>query len=181
LAKLLRQHLRRVSPRLSSAAVICDKNVSYKIGLTQDAPPQVIVWTTWDEWENRMIRLIGLWLVGCALFVTPVAADEDVYDGPTAIGQQLNMSGLLLGETIVCEFPRLLDDIVAILFERNPARFFKAQNVPVNGAEQTFIAFEFDDSGFRLAFEAELRATLRAVGFELPWREGVVAGHVLLS
>jgi hypothetical protein len=96
-------------------------------------------------------------------------------------GTQLNMSGLLLGEifeTIVCEFPRLLDDIVAILFERNPARFFKAHNVPVNGAEQTFIAFEFDDSGFRLAFEAELRATLRAVGFELPWREGVVAGHV---
>ena len=32
-----------------------------------------------------MIKLIGLWLVGCALCVTPVAADEDVYDGPTAI------------------------------------------------------------------------------------------------
>jgi hypothetical protein len=32
-----------------------------------------------------MIRLIGLWLVGCAMCVTPVAADEDVYDGPTAI------------------------------------------------------------------------------------------------
>jgi len=33
-----------------------------------------------------MIRLIGLWLMGCALMgVTPVAADEDVYDGPTAI------------------------------------------------------------------------------------------------
>src|SRR5258707_1020092 len=32
-----------------------------------------------------MIRLIGLWLVACALCVTPVAADEDVYDGPTAI------------------------------------------------------------------------------------------------
>ncbi len=32
-----------------------------------------------------MIRTIGLWLVGCALCVTPVAADEDVYDGPTAI------------------------------------------------------------------------------------------------
>ncbi len=32
-----------------------------------------------------MIRLIGLGLVGCALCVTPVAADEDVYDGPTAI------------------------------------------------------------------------------------------------
>jgi hypothetical protein len=32
-----------------------------------------------------MIRLIGLWLVGWTLCVTPVAADEDVYDGPTAI------------------------------------------------------------------------------------------------
>ena len=32
-----------------------------------------------------MIRLIGLWLVGCALCGTPVAADEDVHDGPTAI------------------------------------------------------------------------------------------------
>ena len=32
-----------------------------------------------------MIRRVGLLLVGCALCVTPVAADEDVYDGPTAI------------------------------------------------------------------------------------------------
>ena len=32
-----------------------------------------------------MIKHIGMWLVGCALCVTPVAADEDVYDGPTAI------------------------------------------------------------------------------------------------
>jgi hypothetical protein len=32
-----------------------------------------------------MIRLTCLWLVGCALCVTPVAADEDIYDGPTAI------------------------------------------------------------------------------------------------
>ena len=32
-----------------------------------------------------MIRLFGLWVVGCALCVTPVAADEDMYDGPTAI------------------------------------------------------------------------------------------------
>jgi hypothetical protein len=32
-----------------------------------------------------MIRLIGLWLVGWAMCVTPVAADEDVYNGPTAI------------------------------------------------------------------------------------------------
>ncbi len=32
-----------------------------------------------------MIKLVGLALLGCALCVTPVAADEDVYDGPTAI------------------------------------------------------------------------------------------------
>jgi hypothetical protein len=32
-----------------------------------------------------MIKLLGLWLVGCGLCVTPVAAGEDVYDGPTAI------------------------------------------------------------------------------------------------
>jgi hypothetical protein len=32
-----------------------------------------------------MIRLIGLWPVGCALCVTPVAADEDVYDGRTTV------------------------------------------------------------------------------------------------
>jgi hypothetical protein len=32
-----------------------------------------------------MIKILGLWLVGCALYVTPVAAEEDQYDGPTAI------------------------------------------------------------------------------------------------
>jgi hypothetical protein len=32
-----------------------------------------------------MIRLVGLGLVVCASSVTPVAADEGVYDGPTAI------------------------------------------------------------------------------------------------
>ena len=32
-----------------------------------------------------MIRRIGLWVVGGALCVTPVAADEDLYDGPAAI------------------------------------------------------------------------------------------------
>jgi hypothetical protein len=84
-------------------------------------------------------------------------------------------------EAIARDFPRLLDDIVALLFERNPARFLKAHNVAVNGAKQTFITFEFDDAGFGLAFEAELRAALRTVGFELPRREDVVAGHVLPS
>ncbi len=65
------------APRLSSAAVICNKSVSY----TQDAPPQVVV----RRIGEQEIRLIGLWLVECALCVTPVAADEDLYDRPTAI------------------------------------------------------------------------------------------------
>jgi hypothetical protein len=32
-----------------------------------------------------MIGRVGLCLVGCVLCVTPVAADEDVHDGPTTI------------------------------------------------------------------------------------------------
>ena len=36
-----------------------------------------------------MIRLIGVWLVGCALFVTPVAADEDQYDGRRAASERI--------------------------------------------------------------------------------------------
>jgi hypothetical protein len=41
--------------------------------------------TKCDEQENRMIRHFSLWLVGWTLCVTSVAADEDIYDGPTAI------------------------------------------------------------------------------------------------
>jgi hypothetical protein len=41
--------------------------------------------TKCDEQENRMIRHFSLWLVGWTLCVAPVAADEDIYDGPTAI------------------------------------------------------------------------------------------------
>ena len=62
-------------PRLSSAAVICNKSVFY----IHDAR------TNCDEKESRMIRLVGLWLAGCALCVAPVAAEEDMYDGPAAI------------------------------------------------------------------------------------------------
>jgi hypothetical protein len=58
----------------SSVAGIYNSSVSY----TQDAR------TKSDKQENWMIRL-GLWLMGCALCVTPVAADEDMYDGPMAV------------------------------------------------------------------------------------------------
>jgi len=37
-----------VAPRLSNAAVPCNKNASHRIGLTQDAPRQVIVCTKRD-------------------------------------------------------------------------------------------------------------------------------------
>jgi hypothetical protein len=73
LAKLL--DIVSAAPRLSSAAVICNR-----MSPRPKAPGPN------DGLEKRMIRLlIGLWLVTSALCITPVAADEDVYDGPTAI------------------------------------------------------------------------------------------------
>jgi hypothetical protein len=42
-----------------------------------------------------MIRHISLWLVGWTLCVASVAADEDIYDGPTASVEQL--SGVVRG------------------------------------------------------------------------------------
>ena len=65
--------------------MICNKSVSYKIGLTQDAPA--------TSHRLDQVRRIGeqddqtYWPVAGGLrpCVTPVAADEDVYDGPTAI------------------------------------------------------------------------------------------------
>ena len=50
-----------------------------------------------------MIRLVGLWLAGCAMRVTPGAADEDVYDGPTAI-KPLTVTPRSAPPNTVCDF-----------------------------------------------------------------------------
>ena len=50
-----------------------------------------------------MIRFIGLWLAGCALCVMPVAADEGVYDSPTAI-KPLTVTPQPQHSNTVCDF-----------------------------------------------------------------------------
>jgi hypothetical protein len=74
------------------------------------------------------------------------------------------------------ELSRLVDDVVAVIFERDPARFLKAHYIAVDGAEQARVRFEFDWVLFDTAFSAEFGAALRARGFELP-RGEIVVGH----
>ena len=50
-----------------------------------------------------MTKLIGVWLAGCALCVTPVVADEDVYDGPTAI-RPLTVTPQSAPPNTLCDF-----------------------------------------------------------------------------
>jgi hypothetical protein len=66
----------------------------------------------------------------------------------------------------------LIDDVVAITFKDNPARFLKAHYVAVDGTDQSLIAFEFD----ALMFDAECRVALGAMGAESPGRIDV--GHM---
>jgi hypothetical protein len=91
------------------------------------------------------------------------------------------MAALLLEtipETITCKVPSLVDDVIAVLFKSDPARFLKAHHVPVDGAEQSLITFEFDTRAFEIAFDAEYRTALRTLGLELPGGNDVIAGHV---
>jgi hypothetical protein len=74
-------------------------------------------------------------------------------------------------ETVSRELASLIDDVVAILFEREPTRFLNAHYVPVDGAEQSLVRWQFDRAAFQVAFDSEFFATLRARGFELPSRE----------
>ena len=55
-----------------------------------------------------MIRLLGLWLVGCALCVTPVAAEEDQYDGPTAVRPLTPKPQHFAPPNTVCDFEPVL-------------------------------------------------------------------------
>jgi hypothetical protein len=75
-----------------------------------------------------------------------------------------------LPETISRELSGLIDNIVAICFERNPTRFLKTHLVPVDGTEQSLVRLEFDTLAFGVAFDAEFRATLRTMGLEYPRR-----------
>lgn len=71
-------------------------------------------------------------------------------------------------EVISCELSGLIDDVVAVCFERNPTRFLNAHHVPMVGTKQSLITFEFDREAFAVAFDFEFLAALRTRGFELP-------------
>jgi len=70
-------------------------------------------------------------------------------------------------KTIEGEILSLIDDIVPVLFEREPTRFLKAHYIPVSGTEQSLVTFQFDGEAFNIAFDAEINSALRARGFEL--------------
>jgi hypothetical protein len=80
-------------------------------------------------------------------------------------------------KTLPPELSGLVDDVIAVLFERDPTRFLKTHYVPVDGTKESLVTFEFDREAFALAFDLEFRAAVRARGLELPRRDDVIA-HV---
>jgi hypothetical protein len=79
-------------------------------------------------------------------------------------------------EAISGEPSHLIDDVIAVLIERDPARFLNAHHVTMVGTEQSLITFELDWAAFGRAFDLEVLATMRARGLELPRR--LNPGHV---
>src|ERR1700730_4312674 len=102
-----------------------------------------------------------------------------VWDQLTRNGGACAMAASLLEhipQTIPRELLSLVDDIVAVVLERNPTGFLKAHDVQVDGTEQSLVIFEFDALAFGIAFDAEFRTAMRARGFELP--RGNDIGHL---
>jgi hypothetical protein len=66
-----------------------------------------------------------------------------------------NLSRHLLG---------VIDDLLSVLIKDLSADFIKASYVPMNGAENSLIAFQADP----VMFDHQLRAALRAKGFNIP-------------
>ena len=83
-----------------------------------------------------------------------------------------------LPEKIAGDLPSLVDNVITVIFKSDPARFLKAHYIPVDGTEQSLVTFEFDAGMFEIAFDAEFRAALRTMGFELPQGHEIIAGHV---
>jgi len=80
-------------------------------------------------------------------------------------------------ETLAPNISSLVDNLVAVILERDPTRFIKAHYVPMVGTEQSLVAFEFDAAEFQIAFDAECLATLRAMAFESPRCDDGIMSH----
>ena len=71
-------------------------------------------------------------------------------------------------KTLTGKLSGLVDDVVAVIFERDPTRFIKAHHVPVDGTNESLVTFELDREVFILTFDLEFSAALRTSGLELP-------------
>jgi hypothetical protein len=69
----------------------------------------------------------------------------------------------VFSDAVDSKFLALIDDIVTALFKSNPSRFLKTSLVPVNGADHSLVTFEINT----IMLDAEVRAALRARGFEI--------------
>jgi len=58
----------------------------------------------------------------------------------------------------------VIDDLLSVLIKDLGADFIKTSYVPVNGAKNSLIAFQADP----IMFDQQLRAALRAKGFNIP-------------
>jgi len=90
------------------------------------------------------------------------------------------MAKLRLLDEVAADLNSLIYKVVLIIFEGDPARFIKTHYIPVDGTEQSLIAFSFDSDAFGILFETEFSAALRAraSSFEIPRRDDLIAGHV---
>jgi hypothetical protein len=82
-------------------------------------------------------------------------------------------------QAVAGKLSSFVDDLVAVILERDPTRFIKAHYIPVVGAEQSLVTFELDWEAICLALDLELLPALRAMGLELP--RGYSFGHRLDS
>ena len=82
-----------------------------------------------------------------------------------------------ISSEIISQLSRLVNDTIAVLFERDPTRFLRTHYRSVDGTNEFFVTFEFDWEAFNFALDFEFRAALRARGFELPGMDDV--GHLI--
>jgi hypothetical protein len=109
---------------------------------------------------------LGLAWHGRIIFLS--ASEHEMTKSPPAIADTL--SGLeVAAKSIAGKLLGVIHDLIPSLLQEAGADFIKASYVPVNGTKDILIAFEVDP----VVFDTQLRAALRARGFDLPNRNGV--------
>jgi hypothetical protein len=70
----------------------------------------------------------------------------------------------LFAQRVPDDVLRLIDEIVPILFENDPARFIETTYIPMDGAEHSIVSFRLSPG----KLYAEFCAAVRAKGLEIP-------------